>query len=306
MDRHRAGALLPGRRCASASAPTSRAIRCGARSSPRTCSTAWSTASASTFVHRLTETHRRAAARRWCAPTSPTREVHGPRGAVAADRGARQQGARCGAVRDADRGGPADGARDHVVPALARGWPSRWSRPSSASRRRWRRCASGWRPTPRRRRWPPPGSRPACRRRWRSAWPAPRACTPRSTSPRWPRSRAAQRGRGRPRCMPGWRARLGLGRLRRQIDALPADSHWQSLAKGALADDLAGLQRSITQAVMATRRGRAARHCSPPGKRRNASCARAGAAAAGGTGRQRRPLDLAMLSVALRELRNLA
>jgi len=60
--------------------------------------------------------------------------------------------------------------------------------------------------------------------------------------------------------------RLGIARLRQQIDALPADSHWQSLAKGALADDLGGLQRSITQAVMAA--GEAAGpHCSPPGKR---------------------------------------
>ena len=60
--------------------------------------------------------------------------------------------------------------------------------------------------------------------------------------------------------------RLGIARLRQQIDALPADSHWQSLAKGALADDLGGLQRRITQAVMATGEGEPAR-CLPPGKR---------------------------------------
>ena len=53
-------------------------------------------------------------------------------------------------------------------------------------------------------------------------------------------------------------ARLGIARLRRLVDALPADSHWQSLAKGALADDLAGLQRRITQAVMAEGEGGAA------------------------------------------------
>ncbi|HEY8050950.1 MAG TPA: NAD-glutamate dehydrogenase, partial [Ramlibacter sp.] len=39
--------------------------------------------------------------------------------------------------------------------------------------------------------------------------------------------------------------RLGLETLRQQIELLPADSHWQSLAKLALADDLADLHRSI-------------------------------------------------------------
>jgi len=39
---------------------------------------------------------------------------------------------------------------------------------------------------------------------------------------------------------------LGLARLRGQVAALPADSYWQGLAKTALNDDLAGLQRQIT------------------------------------------------------------
>jgi len=99
-------------------------------------------------------------------------------------------------------------------------------------------------------------------------------------------------------------ARLGLGRLRRQIDALPADSHWQSLAKGALADDLAGLQRRITQAVMAAGEGGPV-----------PLLAAWEATNANALGRAQRLLadlgdgknaDLAMLSVGLRELRNLA
>ena len=91
---------------------------------------------------------------------------------------------------------------------------------------------------------------------------------------------------------------LGLARLRAQVTALPSEGHWQALAKAATSDDLASLQRQLT----------------------------ADALAAGGLGkwqsvqapaleRARRLLvelaeskaaDLAMLSVALRELRNLA
>jgi glutamate dehydrogenase len=98
--------------------------------------------------------------------------------------------------------------------------------------------------------------------------------------------------------------RLGLARLRRQIDALPADSHWQALAKAALGDDLAGLQRSITQEVLGSADGAA-----------GAMLAAWEAGNAIGLERAQRllselgdgkALDLAMLSVALRELRNLA
>jgi glutamate dehydrogenase len=91
---------------------------------------------------------------------------------------------------------------------------------------------------------------------------------------------------------------LGLARLRAQVAALPADSYWQGLAKTALNDDLAGLQRQIT-----------------------ADALKAGGAPAwekaqsGAIGRARKMLaelaesrhaDLAMLSVALRELRSIA
>ncbi|MGH9846079.1 MAG: NAD-glutamate dehydrogenase domain-containing protein, partial [Blastocatellia bacterium] len=43
---------------------------------------------------------------------------------------------------------------------------------------------------------------------------------------------------------------LGLPELREQIAALPGDQHWQALAKGAMLDDLTGLQRTITGEVL--------------------------------------------------------
>jgi glutamate dehydrogenase len=41
-------------------------------------------------------------------------------------------------------------------------------------------------------------------------------------------------------------AQLGLPELREQITALPADQHWQALARNAMLDELNGLQRTIT------------------------------------------------------------
>ncbi len=102
----------------------------------------------------------------------------------------------------------------------------------------------------------------------------------------------------------GVASRLGLARLRQQIDELPGQSHWQSLAKAALGDDLAGLQRAITQEVLTAGSGSAAQ-----------MLAAWEAANAVALERAQRVLleladaksaDLAMLSVALRELRNLA
>jgi glutamate dehydrogenase len=42
-------------------------------------------------------------------------------------------------------------------------------------------------------------------------------------------------------------AQLGLPELRKQINALPADQHWQAMARNAMLDDLAGLQSAITR-----------------------------------------------------------
>ena len=41
-------------------------------------------------------------------------------------------------------------------------------------------------------------------------------------------------------------AQLGLPELREQITALPADQHWRALARNAMLDELSGLQRTIT------------------------------------------------------------
>ena len=98
--------------------------------------------------------------------------------------------------------------------------------------------------------------------------------------------------------------RLGLARLRQQIDELPSDSHWQTLAKAALGDDLAGLQRAIAQDVLQHGPGSPAELLATWETGNATALERAQrllaelADAKGGA-------DLAMLSVALRELRNL-
>jgi glutamate dehydrogenase len=98
--------------------------------------------------------------------------------------------------------------------------------------------------------------------------------------------------------------RLGLETLRQQIELLPADTHWQSLAKVALADDLADLHRSI--ALDAAKRGigtTADKQLEDWQKRNPMAFARA-RRLVGELGELTAP-DLAMFSVALRELRNL-
>jgi glutamate dehydrogenase len=98
--------------------------------------------------------------------------------------------------------------------------------------------------------------------------------------------------------------RLGLAWLRDRIAALPGDAHWQVLARGAMQDDLSGLQRTIATEVLA-----------------GADAATTTALIGAWQDRNRRGIeravqllselrmatqpDAAMLSVALRELRNL-
>ena len=98
-------------------------------------------------------------------------------------------------------------------------------------------------------------------------------------------------------------ARLGLTRLRAQIDQLPADSYWQSLAKAALGDDLAQLQRAIAHEAIGQGGDGAAARLAAWESRNGTALERAKRLLAelGDKGS-----DLAMLSVALRELRNLA
>lgn len=91
---------------------------------------------------------------------------------------------------------------------------------------------------------------------------------------------------------------LGLARLRAQVTALPADGYWQGMAKSALSDDLAALQRELT-ADAVTAGGseaweRAQRHAIDRARRMLVELD------------ETKSADLAMLSVALRELRHLA
>jgi glutamate dehydrogenase len=107
--------------------------------------------------------------------------------------------------------------------------------------------------------------------------------------------------------------RLSLARLRRQIDALPSESYWQSLAKVALGDDLAGLQRAIAYEVIAGSEfdsSAGAGSGSASGmltawEQRNRDALRRAQQLLSELG-DAKGVDLAMLSVALRELRNLA
>jgi glutamate dehydrogenase len=97
--------------------------------------------------------------------------------------------------------------------------------------------------------------------------------------------------------------RLGLEKLRQQIELLPSDSHWQALAKLALADDLADLHRSIALDAVKVGDGSAADKLAGWEKRNPMAFARA-RRLVGELAELTAP-DLAMLSVALRELRNL-
>ncbi len=98
--------------------------------------------------------------------------------------------------------------------------------------------------------------------------------------------------------------RLGLANLRRQIDTLAADSYWQTQAKLALGDDLAGLQRSIAHDVVSHGQGDAAQMLAAWEQRNQQALERAQRLLA--ELGDAKGVDLAMVSVALRELRNLA
>jgi glutamate dehydrogenase len=99
-------------------------------------------------------------------------------------------------------------------------------------------------------------------------------------------------------------ARLGLDRMRQQIDLLPSESYWHNLAKLALGDDLTDLQRSIALEAVTHHDGAAPQVLDQWEHDNRQALERAQRLLAelrdtpGGG-------DLAMLSVALRELRNL-
>jgi glutamate dehydrogenase len=99
--------------------------------------------------------------------------------------------------------------------------------------------------------------------------------------------------------------RFGLPWLREKIAALPGEAHWQMLAKGAMQDDLSSLQRTITAEVLSGGdSGAPAKLVAAWEDRNRRSVERA--VQLFGELRATSSVDAAMLSVALRELRNLA
>jgi glutamate dehydrogenase len=97
--------------------------------------------------------------------------------------------------------------------------------------------------------------------------------------------------------------RLGLERMRQQIELLPAENYWQGLAKLALADDVVDLQRSIAQQALGHQQGDAREVLDHWEQGNRQALERAQRLLA--ELRDTPTGDLAMLSVALRELRNL-
>jgi len=98
-------------------------------------------------------------------------------------------------------------------------------------------------------------------------------------------------------------ASLGLARVQQQIDGLPADGYWDSLARSALADELAELQRDLALQVMKLQGGGAAQMLQAweAGQGETLRGARRLLAELA----EAKPADLAMLSVALRKLRDM-
>jgi glutamate dehydrogenase len=99
--------------------------------------------------------------------------------------------------------------------------------------------------------------------------------------------------------------RLALDWLSRRIAALPAEGHWQGLARGALRDDVAGLQRALTIDVLHEAPGDVAAEARLAAWEAAHRTARERAQKVVDEVRGAPSPDLAMLSVALRELRNL-
>jgi len=99
--------------------------------------------------------------------------------------------------------------------------------------------------------------------------------------------------------------RLAMPWLREKIAALPGDQHWRMLAKGAMLDDLSGLQREITGAVLGHAAAGASASALVAAWQRAGGRALERAAQLLGELRAVASPDSAMLSVTLRELRAL-
>ncbi|MGH6608998.1 MAG: NAD-glutamate dehydrogenase, partial [Burkholderiaceae bacterium] len=91
---------------------------------------------------------------------------------------------------------------------------------------------------------------------------------------------------------------LGHARLRAQVSALPADGYWQGMARNSLHDDLAALQRELTADAQHAGGQSAWEVMQRPAIERAQRML--------GELADTKSADLAMLSVALRELRHLA
>ncbi len=91
---------------------------------------------------------------------------------------------------------------------------------------------------------------------------------------------------------------LGLGRVRAQVSALPSDGYWQGMAKNSLGDDLAALQRELTADALQAGGQNVWEIAQRPAIERAQRILSELA--------DTKAADLAMLSVALRELRHLA
>ncbi len=100
-------------------------------------------------------------------------------------------------------------------------------------------------------------------------------------------------------------SKLGLAWLRDRISKLPGDSHWQTLAKGSMRDDLAGLQRTLAGNVLANGPDSDPRALVAAWETRSRETMERASRLLGELRAAPAP-DLAMLSVGLRELRNLA
>jgi glutamate dehydrogenase len=91
---------------------------------------------------------------------------------------------------------------------------------------------------------------------------------------------------------------LGLARLRAQVSALASEGYWQGMAKSALGDDLAALQRELTADALQAGGQSAWEVAQRPAVERAQRMLTELA--------DTKSPDLAILSVALRELRHLA
>ncbi len=93
--------------------------------------------------------------------------------------------------------------------------------------------------------------------------------------------------------------------LRARIAALPGESHWQALAKAALRDDLAGMQRQLTADALRSGGKDDARQVVSAWEEANRALLERFRQVHADL-RTHKTLDLAMASVAMRELRNIA